>query len=169
MRRKCRERFPCHCGLANPTCITTRASRTCRDAWRDRWLAISFEVGGEENVPSIPSACATHNFSYLVRGPWYCVPFSGSRSSAIHHHDVRVRDHHVGTLTSHTQEVCGLAWSPDGRHLASGANDNMVCIWDAHIENQSEPLHKLTEHQSAVKVVKCYRNVLASVEYQQTD
>ena len=26
-------------------------------------------VGGE-NVPGIPGACATRNFSYLVRGPW---------------------------------------------------------------------------------------------------
>ena len=36
MRRECRERFPRHCGLAIPTCITTRAWRTCRDACRDR-------------------------------------------------------------------------------------------------------------------------------------
>ena len=33
-------------------------------------LAISFEVGGGENLPGIPSACATHNFTYLARGPW---------------------------------------------------------------------------------------------------
>ena len=26
-------------------------------------------IGGE-NVPSIPSACATHNFTHLARGPW---------------------------------------------------------------------------------------------------
>ena len=29
----------------------------------------SFEVGGEENVPDIPGACASRNFTYLVRGP----------------------------------------------------------------------------------------------------
>ena len=40
MRRECRERFPCHRGLAIPTCITTRAWRTCRDACRDRSLAV---------------------------------------------------------------------------------------------------------------------------------
>ena len=28
--------FPCHRGLAIPTCITARAWRTCRDTWRDR-------------------------------------------------------------------------------------------------------------------------------------
>ena len=36
MRRECRERFPRHRGWAIPTCITARASRTCRDAFRDR-------------------------------------------------------------------------------------------------------------------------------------
>ena len=36
MRRECRERFPRHCKQAIPTCITARASRTCRDACRDR-------------------------------------------------------------------------------------------------------------------------------------
>ena len=51
-----RERFPRHSGLAIPTCITARAWRTCRDACRDRLLAVSFEVGGGENIPG---ACAT--------------------------------------------------------------------------------------------------------------
>ena len=29
---------------------------------------VFFEVGGEENVPGIPGARATRNFTYLVRG-----------------------------------------------------------------------------------------------------
>ena len=67
MRRECRERFRRHRGLAIPTCITARAWHTCRDACRDRWLAVSVEVSGGENVAGIP---ATHNFAYLVRGLW---------------------------------------------------------------------------------------------------
>ena len=31
---------------------------------------------------------------------------SGSRTGEIHHHDVRVRDHHVSSLKAHDQEVC---------------------------------------------------------------
>ena len=69
MRRERRERFPRHRGLAIPTCTTARAWRTCCDACRDRELAVSLEVGGGENVPGIPSVCATRNFAYLVRGP----------------------------------------------------------------------------------------------------
>eukprot|EP00941_MAST-03F_sp_MAST-3F-sp1_P003620 g3620.t1 len=56
---------------------------------------------------------------------------SGSRDTTIFNHDVRIADHHVATLVGHKQEVCGLAWSPDGCTLASGGNDNMLCLWDA--------------------------------------
>lgn len=77
---------------------------------------------------------------------------SGSRTGAIHHHDVRVGTHHVGTLANHSQEVCGLRWSPDGQFLASGANDNTVNVWDATLTMEASPLHTFTEHQAAIKV-----------------
>ena len=67
-------------------------------------------------------------------------------------HDVRVANHHVGTLEGHTQEVCGMKWSPDqGKLLASGSNDNQVLLWDGR--NSSAPVHTLTAHQAAVKAV----------------
>ena len=37
-------------------------------------------------------------------------------------HDVRVANHHIATLAGHTQEVCGMAWSPEnGRVIATGS------------------------------------------------
>jgi cell division cycle 20, cofactor of APC complex len=80
---------------------------------------------------------------------------SGSRDSAIFHHDVRVREHHISTLTAHTQEVCGLAWSPDGTTLASGGNDNLLCLWDAATTGtrSATPRATLTDHQAAVKAL----------------
>lgn len=83
-------------------------------------------------------------------------PHSGSRSGHIHHHDVRVADHHIFTLNGHSQEVCGLKWSPDGRYLASGGNDNLVCVWprvqEGSASNESQSVRCWSEHQGAVKV-----------------
>ena len=76
---------------------------------------------------------------------------SGCRDGSIFNHDVRVAKHHVGSLSAHTQEVCGLKWSPDGSQLASGGNDNIVNIWDA---GKTTPKFSMTEHQAAVKVRK---------------
>ncbi|KAM7287620.1 cell division cycle protein 20 homolog [Ixodes scapularis] len=79
---------------------------------------------------------------------------SGSRSGRVHHHDVRVVDHHVGTLCAHQQEVCGLRWSHDGRWLASGGNDNLVHVWpDSMSHGSVTPLHTFVEHQAAVKAL----------------
>jgi cell division cycle protein 20 (cofactor of APC complex) len=98
---------------------------------------------------------------------------SGSRDTSIINHDVRIRDHHVATLQGHNAEVCGLKWSPDGALLASGANDNALCIWDAGggggggggDARVRAPRATLTEHQAAVKALAwCpwQKNVLAS-------
>ncbi|XP_029474500.1 cell division cycle protein 20 homolog [Rhinatrema bivittatum] len=91
---------------------------------------------------------------------------SGSRTGHIHHHDVRIAQHHVATLQGHTQEVCGLKWSPDGRYLASGANDNLVNVWPcAQGDGEFSPVQTFTQHQGAVKAVAwCpwQQNVLAT-------
>jgi WD40 repeat protein len=79
---------------------------------------------------------------------------SGSRDGSIRNNDVRVAQSHVSTYAGHTQEVCGLAWSHDGLTLASGGNDNLLNLWDARnvAPEISEPMHRLTQHQAAVKV-----------------
>jgi cell division cycle protein 20 (cofactor of APC complex) len=93
---------------------------------------------------------------------------SGSRDTTVLNHDVRIQNHIIGKMSHHSQEVCGLAWSPDGAFLASGANDNTLCIWDAASSQQSmnvQPRHVLTEHQAAVKALAWSpheRNLLAS-------
>ena len=69
---------------------------------------------------------------------------------------MRVPDHHVGTLQGHTQEVCGLKWSPDGKFLASGGNDNLLNIWAAQAgapTTEETPLYTFSQHQAAVKVI----------------
>ena len=103
---------------------------------------------------------------------------SGGRDSRIINHDVRIRQNKVSTLLGHQQEVCGLKWSHDGLTLASGGNDNLLCLWDARasgiragsgassaMQDAVAPRLILNEHQAAVKALAwCpfQRNVLAS-------
>ena len=68
-RRECRESFPHHRlqrkalvsdpGKHHGTCVT-------HVPW---FMSGSLTHGGGENVPGIPGACATRNFTYLARGP----------------------------------------------------------------------------------------------------
>eukprot|EP00933_Yihiella_yeosuensis_P049382 TRINITY_DN4622_c0_g1_i1.p1 TRINITY_DN4622_c0_g1~~TRINITY_DN4622_c0_g1_i1.p1 ORF type:complete len:537 (+),score=88.64 TRINITY_DN4622_c0_g1_i1:78-1613(+) len=88
---------------------------------------------------------------------------SGSEDKEIHNHDVRVKEHLQARLnTGHSDLICGLDYSVDGV-LASGGNDNAVCIWDK--AESSKPLYTFTEHEAAVKALRwCpwQRNVLAT-------
>ncbi len=100
---------------------------------------------------------------------------SGGRDSVIIQHDIRSAQHITSTYAGHTQEVCGLAWSEDGTTLASGGNENYLCIWDAAMsarrnnprrnDNRHPPRLTLTQHLAAVKALAwCpfHRGLLAS-------
>lgn len=81
---------------------------------------------------------------------------SGCRGGLLVHHDVRQRDHVVSSIEAHSQEICGLKWSPDGKYLASGGNDNVLNIWSCvpgDLFSQSQPLYRFSEHQAAVKAL----------------
>jgi cell division cycle protein 20 (cofactor of APC complex) len=76
---------------------------------------------------------------------------SGSKDTTIINHDVRIAQHQTATLSGHTQEVCGLKWSPDGSQLASGSNDNLLNIWkNGEFE---APQWSLDHHKAAVKAL----------------
>jgi len=90
---------------------------------------------------------------------------SGGRDGLVINHDVRIARHAIATLTAHRQEVCQLAWSHDGKTLASGANDNKLCLWDVSTSSTAVPRFELTDHQAAVKALAWSpheRNLLAS-------
>jgi WD40 repeat protein len=47
-------------------------------------------------------------------------------------------------------QVCGLKWSYDDRELASGGNDNQLCVWNT---SSTSPVLKYGDHKAAVKAI----------------
>jgi cell division cycle protein 20 (cofactor of APC complex) len=96
---------------------------------------------------------------------------SGGRDSIILNHDVRAPEHAVSTFVGHRQEVCGLRWSLDGTTLASGGNENFLCLWESAMGSRSNPAGEvsprlvLNDHNAAVKALAWapfQRSLLAS-------
>ena len=38
----------------------------------------------------------------------------------------------LAKIDIHSQQVCGMAWSPDGEYFATGGNDNICLLYSAH-------------------------------------
>ncbi|XP_067118360.1 fizzy-related protein homolog isoform X1 [Centruroides vittatus] len=76
---------------------------------------------------------------------------SGSRDRLILQRDVRMPSVvPERRLVGHRQEVCGLKWSPDNQHLASGGNDNKLFVWNL---SSISPIQTYNEHLAAVKAI----------------
>lgn len=76
---------------------------------------------------------------------------SGSRDRHIFQRDVRTPGLvPERKLAGHRQEVCGLKWSPDNQHLASGGNDNRLFVWNLH---SLSPFQTYNDHLAAVKAI----------------
>jgi WD40 repeat protein len=84
---------------------------------------------------------------------------SGSHDKSIINWDLRQSNPIVSKFESHYKEVCGLAWSPDQRYLASGGNDNALMLWEQRMvsANQREPFMTKNEHVAAVKVIQIFQ------------
>ncbi|CDW53872.1 WD40 domain containing protein [Trichuris trichiura] len=77
---------------------------------------------------------------------------AGDKGGQICHHDMRMKASIVAKYVAHKDDICGLEWSPSGRYLASGGNDNRVQI-HSHMAMKATPVLTLTEHQAAVKAI----------------
>jgi len=79
-----------------------------------------------------------------------------------------VAQHLVGSLAAHQQEVCGLKWSPDGKYLASGGNDNLLNVWPVDpgmFYTSAAPVYTFSQHQAAVKASFVLLNCSAQSDF----
>ena len=77
---------------------------------------------------------------------------SGSQDKLIVTYDFRIKPSEtpLNVLSGHSQEVCGLKWSPNDSLLASGGNDNKLIIWNG---NKFRLEKRFKSHTSAVKAL----------------
>lgn len=76
----------------------------------------------------------------------------GTKIGRIFHFDPRDSECRPAViLHEHSMEVCGLKRGYDGRQIASGGNDNKVCIWD--LRWPLEPLWVQEDHMAAMKAL----------------
>lgn len=73
---------------------------------------------------------------------------SGSRDGAVASWDLRTGL--VNRYKAHSQEICGLKWSPEGTYIASGGNDNKLVVYS---QKGNSELAKFHDHKAAVKAI----------------
>ena len=91
----------------------------------------------------------------------------GGEDSLIRHCDLRSHSGAVSIYRGHAKKICGLKWNDGGTCLASGGDDNNVCLWDSamsapqrrpHVSSMSlqgdvAPRLVLKQHKAAVKAM----------------
>ncbi|CEF64692.1 Cell division cycle protein 20 homolog [Strongyloides ratti] len=93
----------------------------------------------------------------------------GTRSGNLYHHDVRMKDHKISSHCAHTEEICGLLWSPDKKYLVSSSGDCNVQVWggDTVYSSPESSQKTLIGHTGTVKALSFvpnsyYEDVLAT-------
>lgn len=105
----------------------------------NEFLAIALD-SGKIDIWDVEATKIIHSYNYHNDRIGVIAPMhgnnpnifsSGSQDKVIVNYDFR-EDNYIGKYIGHTQEICGLKWSPDDRLLASGGNDNKLFIWNAN-------------------------------------
>ena len=107
---------------------------------------------GERHTKGVQSLALSPDGETLAAGLGYSKPASTTEASSIVLVDVSTGRRLTEPLTGHGRTVWTVAFSPDGRTLASGSADNTVILWS--VATGQALGGPLTEHTGAVWSVR---------------
>jgi len=114
--------------------------------WEMRKLAVEYHlVGHTDTVTSLKLSPDGNNIlsnamDSTVRS-WNIRPFAGGE---------RLEKIFVGAQHNFEKNLIKVAWTPDGRHVASGSSDRMVYIWNY---DSQQLVYRLPGHKGSVNEV----------------
>ncbi|MCY3872349.1 MAG: hypothetical protein OXG87_22625, partial [Gemmatimonadetes bacterium] len=120
--------------------------KACRGLAGEKDTVVVFEYDGV-----IPSIGYTTSLSNPTVHPIYieAVDTEGD-VSYISFELWEISPQHISTLEEHTREISSVVFSPDGKMLASGAEDNTVKLWDVATGENTATLEEHTSWISSV-------------------
>ena len=132
---------------------------------KNELIAIGFSNGYIEIWDADRKVCIRQFKSHITRVSslsWNThILTSGSISGDIHNYDIRIANQHISALTIHNHEICGLEWSPNGRFLASGADDNTGFLFKMDFQfKKLINLSNISSHYLGFNNVKLLRTFL---------
>ncbi|HET9255398.1 MAG TPA: TIR domain-containing protein, partial [Pseudonocardiaceae bacterium] len=117
-----------------------------RDAAHQRDVAVSQHVAGQAlELRTINPALSAQ----LAVAAYRLIPTTEARGSVLS----VAASPYATQLTGHTSTVYSVAFSPDGRTLASASDDRTVRLWDLGDSHHPAPLATLSGHTDTVRSV----------------
>eukprot|EP00920_Eleutheroschizon_duboscqi_P026213 GHVT01064767.1.p1 GENE.GHVT01064767.1~~GHVT01064767.1.p1 ORF type:complete len:333 (+),score=-7.06 GHVT01064767.1:767-1765(+) len=128
-------------------CIPAEKDQVCAVKWSEggRFLAVGFGTGEVQiwdpnarrklrSYPAVDRGGEGHS-GRCCSATWCdSMLITGSRDHSAICRDVRTREPVTHRFLGHRGDVCAVRYSPSERYLATGGNDNAVCIWDARVD-----------------------------------
>lgn len=123
-------------GLSSGRLVDLHGDRVGRIVWSPDGSRMASSSASEAVIWDVATNESLSRLTFQDSSTIWDIAWSGDarRLAVAHGREIEIIDPtgaQLARLTGHTARVYSLAWSPDGRFLASGSGDNTIRIWDA--------------------------------------
>jgi WD40 repeat protein len=119
-----------------PLIMRWNASSLGAVAWTPDSTRIACGLDGEIRIFNVRNSMQVRSYKTSSKGTYFYLDYSsdGTRLACANAHNAQIwdttRDIHLLTYIDHRKDIRQLAWSPDGKYIATASEDTTVHIWD---------------------------------------